>query len=163
MRRRRAHGLLPVAHRLDQAGEIAERINAFLLQLAHLLFIAFEPLIDRREQRLEPFPARLFAFFKAGLCARKEGFLRLFQHLVASVFKLFAQRFLRLDQHALLFGKVFGIGFQAFNRRAQSFTISPHLRQFRAHHLRIGGLLPRCGERRGQFIAITAHIGQFSR
>ena len=158
-----AHGFLPIAHRLDQAGQVAERIDALLLQLPDLFFIAFQPLVHGREQRFQPFGARFLAFLEAGLRAGEEGFLRLFQHLVARILEFLAQRLLRLDQHPLLFGEVFGIGLQAFECGAEGFTVSAHLRQFGTHNLRIGGLLPRCGERRGQFIAITAHIGQLSR
>ena len=161
------HRLLPVAQRLDQPGQIAEGIDTVLFQLAHLLFVGLEPFVDRGEQCFQPFALRLFAFFKAGLRAQQEAFLRAFEHFAAGVLEFLAQGFLRFDQQPLLFGKVGGIGLQRGQFPGQRIARGAYLRQFgrqRTHlGLRAGGFgLRRC-QRGAERIAFGADRGKLGR
>ena len=153
-----AHRLLPIAHRLDQPGQLAKALDAVLLQLADLLLITFEPLINGREQRRKPLGAGLFALIKAGAGAGEKRILRLFQHAIACVFKFLAQRFLRLDQQALLLGKIEGICFQPGQFAARFFAFGAGQGQFGLRFVGIAGALAGGGELGGEGIALTANF-----
>src|SRR3546814_3260118 len=72
--------LLPFAHRLDQAGELAKRIDALFLQSRHLLLIDLEALAHRREQGTDALGICLFAFLETSAGTLQESFLRSEEH-----------------------------------------------------------------------------------
>ena len=76
------------AHRFNLSGELPKGIDPLLLQRPDLLLVALEPLVDRREQRLEPLGAFLLALGEALLRAFEQRLLRLAENLRAEMLAL---------------------------------------------------------------------------
>ena len=90
--------LLADPHRFDQAGEIAERVAPFLLDLGDTLLVALEAFGDRLEQSLEPLPRRLLGLLEARVGAFEEILLCLVEQFGADLGELRGKRVLGLGQ-----------------------------------------------------------------
>ena len=83
-----AHRFLPVAHRADQAGQVAIGLGALLLDAGDALLIALERGLDRLEQRLQPLARFLVGLGETLVGALEESLLRLAEQLAADLAEL---------------------------------------------------------------------------